>query len=61
MMARKTNPGPGSGIGGFLPLVGGTTPVTLAAGTTLARPLYFANGLQVVTSGTAGELDIDWY
>lgn len=42
----------------------GATAVTIpAAGTfMLTQPLYFGNGLQVITAGTtAGEIDVDWF
>lgn len=38
----------------------GATPGTVTTSIGLLSPLYFSKGLQVVTSGTAGELDIDW-
>jgi hypothetical protein len=42
-------------------VLGGGTPITLTAGgIVLTTPLYCTNGIQVVTSGTAGEVDIEW-
>ena len=41
-------------------LIGGTSPLTLTVGDILDTPLYFSKGLQVVTSGTAGEVEIQW-
>ena len=42
-------------------ILGGSTPLTMTAGPLqITWPLQFSNGLQVITSGTAGEVDIEW-
>jgi len=42
-------------------VLGGTTGLTLTAGVfSLPEVLYCNKGIQVVTSGTAGEVDIEW-
>lgn len=51
------NDGPDS-AGNTQPLFG-TTTLTTGLGIPF-EPIIFTNGLQVVTSGTAGELDVDW-
>jgi len=40
---------------------GGTTAGTMTTGLVIFAPLYFSKGIKVVTSGTAGELDIQWH
>lgn len=40
---------------------GGAAGGTLTTGTALLAPLYFANGIQLVLAGTAGELDVQYY
>jgi hypothetical protein len=40
---------------------GGTTAGAITVGLVVTNPLYFSKGIKVITSGTAGELDIDWY
>ncbi|HEX4714768.1 MAG TPA: hypothetical protein VH164_07565 [Ktedonobacteraceae bacterium] len=56
--------GPGSGGTGagntFYALFGGT-PATMTTGLLNIQPIYFSNGCQIVTAGTAGELDVDWF
>jgi len=52
--------GPDS-AGNTTPILGGTTALTMTAGALqVTWPLQFSKGLQVVTSGTAGEVDIEW-
>ena len=52
--------GPDNG-GNTRTILGGTTAMTMTAGSVvLSAPLQFTNGLQAVTSGTAGEVDIEW-
>jgi len=38
----------------------GATPATITTSLGVLAPLYFTQGLQVVTSGTAGEIEIEW-
>src|SRR5215469_11921952 len=52
--------GPDS-AGNTTTILGGTTPLTMTAGALqVTWPLQFSKGLQVITSGTAGEVDIEW-
>lgn len=44
-----------------IPVYGGTTAGTITTGLVINAPLYFSKGIKVVTSGTAGELDIQWH
>lgn len=54
----QINDGPNSA--GNVSALYGATPATVTTGLGLLAPLYFNNGLQIVTSGaTPGELDID--
>jgi hypothetical protein len=39
---------------------GGTTPGAITVNLGLLAPLFFGTGIQVVTAGTPGEMDIDW-
>jgi hypothetical protein len=56
----KLQDGPDTG-GNFTTILGGTTPLTMTAGAIpITWPLQFTRGLQVITSGTAGEVDIEW-
>lgn len=45
---------------GTTAIVGGTTPFPISVGMALNAPIFFPHGIQVVTSGTAGELDVDY-
>lgn len=43
-------------------LVGSTAITVPAVGSNLLpTPLFFPSGIQVVTAGATGELDVDWY
>jgi hypothetical protein len=47
--------------GNFTPVLGGTTALTMTAGAIpITWPLQCSKGIQVITSGTAGEVDIEW-
>jgi len=42
-------------------LLGGTKPFSISTGGfTFGVPMYCTFGIQVVTSGTSGEIDIEW-
>jgi hypothetical protein len=43
------------------PIYGGTTAGTITTGILVMAPLYCSKGIKVVTSGTAGELDVQWH
>ena len=53
----QINDGPDSA--GNVVALYGATPATVTTGLGLLSPLYFTHGVQIVTSGTAGELDLD--
>lgn len=48
------------GPAGTTALIGGTTPFPISLGMALNSPIFFPHGIQVVTAGTAGELDVDF-
>lgn len=47
--------------GNSQPVFGGTSAGAITTNLGLLEPLFFGNGIQVVTAGTTpGELDVDW-
>jgi hypothetical protein len=40
---------------------GGSTAGTITTGIAVFAPLYCSKGIKIVTSGTAGELDVQWH
>lgn len=43
------------------PIYGGSTAATITTGLTVVAPIYFGNGIQIITAGASpGELDIQW-
>jgi hypothetical protein len=43
------------------PIYGGTTPGTITIGLIVLTPIYCSKGIKIITSGTAGELDVQWH
>lgn len=60
--AVKVNDGPDQ-AGNVKPLLfsAAAVPIPAAGGNMLATPIFFGTGLQIVSSGTPGEFEVQWY
>jgi hypothetical protein len=60
--AVKVNDGPDpAGNVKSLLFSAAAVPIPAAGGNMLGNPIFFSNGLQIVSSGTPGEFDVQWY